>query len=302
MSSIINTGTNPKALRPGVMHWWGVFYNDRKDEYKYLYETESSERSYEEDVQTVTFGLAPVKPEGSSIKYDTETQGFVNRSTHVAYGIGYIVTREEIKDNLYDKLAKRRTQSLARSMNQTKEIVGVNLYNRAFSGSYTRYDGVSLINASHPTQSGNQSNTLSAAADLSEASLEDLSISIRKAQDDRGLRVNLNNKSLIVPPDLEFEACRILKSYLQNYTANNAVNALMTLGKFPEGVKVNTYLTDTSAYFIRTDTPGLVHYEREGIEFTQDNDFDTENFKAKAYERYSFTCYDWRSLYGSEGI
>ena len=301
MPGIINTGSIPKALWPGVQHFWGIFYDEHKMQYTDLFDTENSYKNYEEDVQVVSFGLAPQKAQGSSVVYDSEVQGYTNRSTHVSYGLGYIVTREELDDNLYPKVAKRRTQSLARSMIQTKENVGANIYNRAYNSSYTFADGKELIATDHPTQAGDQQNEMTAAADLSEAALEDLCILIRKATDDRGLKVNLSPKSLIVPPDLEFEACRILKSYLQNDTANNAINALMTLNKFPEGVKTNVYLTDTDAYFIRTDTPGLVHYERTPIEFTQDNDFDTENFKAKAFERYSFTAYDWRSLYGSEG-
>ncbi len=301
MPGVITTGSIPKALWPGVQHFWGIFYNEHDAQYKDLFDTESSYKNYEEDVQVVSFGLAPSKSQGSSVVYDSESQGFTNRSTHVSYALGYVVTREEMEDNLYPKVAKRRTQSLARSMMQTKENVGANIYNRGYSTSYPIYDGKPLLATDHPTQAGDQQNKLTVAADLSEASLENLCILARKATDDRGLKINLMPESLIVPPDLEFEATRILKSYLQSNSDTNDINALMALNKFPKGIKTNVYLTDDSAYFIRTDCPGLVHYERSPIEFTQDNDFDTENFKAKAFERYSFTTYDWRSIYGSEG-
>lgn len=302
MPGVITTGSIPKALWPGIKNWWGVFYNDHKDEYKDLFMTESSDKKYEEDVQVVSFGLAPQKTEGAPVLYDSETQGFVNRSTHVAYGLGCIITKEEIRDNLYEKISKRRTAGLARSMRLTKETVAANVYNRAFSSAFTFADGKELIATDHPTQSGNQANELSAPADLSETSLEDLCILMMRAKDDRGLPIQLMSRSLIVPSELVFEATRILKSTLQNDTANNAINALMVNGMFPEGIKVNHYLTDTDAFFIRTDAPGLTHYERDPIELTEDNDFDTKNFKYAAYERYSFTCYDWRSLYGSPGV
>lgn len=301
MAGVITTGSIPKSLWPGIKHWWGSFYNDYNMQYLDLFDKDYSDKQYEEDVQVVSFGLAPQKAEGSPVTYDSENQGFVNRSTHVAFALGYIVTREEIADNLYEKVARRRTESLARSMYQTKENVGANVYNRAFNSSFAFADGKELIATDHPTQAGDQSNELTVAADLSEASLEDLSIQIMKAKDDRNLTIQLLNRSLIVPPDLHFEAHRILGSVYQNDTANNAINVLYSDNRFPEGIKINQYLTDTDAYFIRTTAPGLVYYERDSIEFSQDNDFDTENLKVKSYERYSFTNYDWRAIYGSPG-
>lgn len=301
MSGPITTGSIPKSLWPGIKHWWGIFYNDHKTEYLDLFDKETSDKNREEDVQVVSFGLAPQKPEGSSVVYDTEKQGNVNISTHVAYSLGYIVTREEIADNLYEKVARRRTQSLARSMNITKETVGANVYNRAFNPAFTFADGKELIATDHPTESGDQSNELTTPADLSETSVEDLCIQIMKARDNRGLQIHLGPKCLVIPTDLWFEANRILKSTYQNDTANNAINVLYADGQFPDGIKKNHYLTDEDAWFIRTDAPGLVYYERDPIEFSQDNDFDTENLKVKAYERYSYTAYDWRSIYGSPG-
>ncbi len=301
MSGPITTGSIPKALWPGIKHWWGIFYNDHKMEYTSLFDKETSDKNREEDTQVVSFGLAPQKPEGASTTYDTEKQGNVNISTHVAFSLGYIVTREEIADNLYEKVARRRTKSLARSLNITKETVGANVYNRAFNSSFTFADGKELLATDHPTESGDQSNELTSPADISETALEDLCIQIMKAKDNRGLQIHLNPHSLAIPPDLYFEANRILKSTYQNDSANNAVNVLALDDKFMYGIHTNHYLTDTDAWFVRTDAPGLVYYERDPIEFSQDNDFDTENLKVKAYERYSFTAYDWRSLYGSPG-
>jgi hypothetical protein len=243
-----------------------------------------------------------MKPQGSATVYDTMAQGITSRYTHVAYSLGFVVTREAIQDNLYEKAAIRGTKKLARSFKQTKENVAANIYNRATNGSYTYGDGVALLSTAHPTLSGNQSNMLATAADMSEAALEDLVVQTMNAVDERGLRIQLMPKSLIVPTALVFEAERILKSVGQNDTANNAINALRSRGVFPEGAKVNHYLTDADAWFIRTDAPdGLKHFEREAAEFDQDNDFDTANLKFKGYERYSFGVTDFRGLYGSQG-
>lgn len=302
MAGVITTGNHPKALWPGVKAWWGRKYDEHNEEFPDLFDKESSEQSYEEDVQVTGFGLAPVKSEGSAVQYDSESQGYVSRYTHVAYALGYIVTYEEIKDNLYEMVSKRRSQSLAFSMRQTKENVAANVYNRGFNSSYTGGDGKELFATDHPTLAGDQSNELSTGADLSEASLEDLIIQIMGAQNDRGLKISLMPRKLIVPRQLWFEANRIVKSTLQNDTANNAVNVLKATNAIPEGIAVNHYLTDQDAWFIRTNAPrGLLCYEREAISFNQDNDFDTSNAKAKAYERYSFGWTDWRGAFGSPG-
>jgi len=301
--AIITTGAHPKALWPGVAAWWGRMYNEHKEEYPDLFDQDTSKKNYEEDVQLTGFGLAPVKTQGAPVSYDTEQQGPVSRYTHVAYALGYIVTKEELDDNLYMEVSKTRARANAFSMRQTKENVAANVYNRAFNSSFTGGDGVSLSNASHPnTTGGTFSNQITTAADLSEASLEDLIIQLMGATNDRGLKINLMPKCIVVPRQLWFEANRILKSVLQNDTANNAVNVLKATNAIPEGIKVNHYLTDPDAWFIRTSCPdGLKCYQRIAPQFSQDNDFDTENAKAKCYERYSFGWSDPRSLWSSPG-
>lgn len=302
MTGIITTGNHPKALWPGIKAWWGRFYNEHPMEFRDLFDTESSMQAYEEDVQVTGFGLAPQKSEGGGVSYDSETQGFTTRYTHVAYALGYICTHEEIQDNLYEKVAKRRTQALAFSMRQTKENVAANVYNRATNASYTGGDAKELLATDHPTLSGDQSNELATAADLSEASLEDLIIQIMGATNDRGLKISLMPRTLLVPRQLWFEANRILKSTLQNDTANNAVNVLKATNALPGGVKVNHYFNDSDQWFVRTNAPrGMIHYEREAIDLDKDNDFDTKNDRTKAYERYSFGWTDWRAVYGSPG-
>jgi hypothetical protein len=212
------------------------------------------------------------------------------------------VTREEIDDNLYEKKGVTRTSALAFSFRQTKENVAANVYNRAFNTSYTGGDGKALLVTDHPSLAGNQSNTLATAADMSEASLEDLCVQAMNATNSRGLKIGLMLKSLIVPTGLVFEAARILKSTGQSGTANNDINALRSTGMFPEGVKVNHYLTDTDAFFARTNVPqGMKLFQRVKAEFAQDGDFDTGNAKYKGYERYSVGWTDWRALYGSPG-
>jgi hypothetical protein len=302
MSGIITTGSHPKALWPGIHAWWGRQYDEWDVEFEKLFDMTSSDQNYEETVETTGFGLAPVKGQGSATTYDSEQQGTVNRYTNVAYSLGYIVTREELDDNLYEVVSKRRAQALAFSMRQTKENVGANIYNRAFNASFTFGDGKKLITNDHPTVNGSQSNIISTNADLSEASLEDLTIQIAKARNSRGLRISLMPQTLHVAPENMYEALRILKSTLQNDTANNAVNALKYAGVFPGGVHVNHYFTDSDAFFIRTNVPnGMTGFNRVAPEFTQDNDFDTENAKAKCYERYVFGVSDWRGVYGSPG-
>ena len=299
---VISTGSIPKLLWPGLNAIWGQEYKDLDQQWRDLYEVQTSDKNYEEDVLLPGFGLAPVKPEGMSTSFDTTQQGFTSRYTHVAYGLGFILTFEMIEDNLYEKAAMNQTGKLARSFKQTKENVAANVYNRAFNPLYLGGDGVSLINASHPTQSGLQSNILATPADLSEAALEDITIQIMNAVDDRGLRIALMGESLHVAPANVFEATRILQSQLQNDTANNAINAVKAQGLFPKGVKVNNYFTDPDAWFVRTDCPdSMKFFERNRAMFAQDNDFDTSNLKYKGYERYSAGWSDWRGAYGSAG-
>jgi len=300
--SVITSGSHPKALWPGIAAWFGRKYDEHATEYTDLFDTETSDKSYEEDVQVTGFGLASVKAEGNSVTYDTETQGFTKRYTHVVYGSGYIVTREEMEDSQYEVVSKRRAQALAFAARQTKENVAANIYNRAETSGYNGGDGVTLLSTSHPSLAGNWSNRLTTAADLSEAALEDLIIQIMGATNDRGLKISLMPKSLLVPRQLWFEANRILKSTLQNDTSNNSINALKATGALPGGVVVNHYLSDADAWFVRTNAPrGMLHFQRRAYEFVQDNDFDTENAKAKMTERYSFGWTDPRAVYGSLG-
>lgn len=302
MAGVIGTGNHPKALWPGIHAWFGRQYEEHDEEYSELFTMDTSSQNYEEDVLVTGFGLAPVKAEGASVQYDSESQGYTKRYTHVAYSLGYIVTKEELDDNLYEMVSRRRSRALAFSMRQTKENVGANVYNRGFNSSFTGGDGKELLATDHPTKAGDQSNELAVAADLSEASIEDLVIQIHGAQNDRGLKISLTPKCLIIPRQLQFEAHRIVRSTLQNDTANNAVNAIRAMNIFPDGIKMNHYLTDADAWFIRTGCPsGLTCFDRKIEDFEQDNDFDTSNAKAKKYERYSFGWTDWRDLYGSAG-
>lgn len=299
----ITTGAHPKALWPGIKEWWGRQYAEHQIEYTDLFDTETSDKAYEEDVEITGFGLAPVKNQGTAINYDTESQGTVTRYTHVAYALGYIVTYEELRDDLYEIVSKRRAKMLAFSMRQTKENVAANVFNRAFNATYTFGDGQVLIGTAHPSQTGLQSNLLTTAADLSETSLEDLTIQIMQATNNRGLKISLMPQSLHVSTQNWYEANRILKSVLQNDTANNAINVLKATNVFPKGIKLNHYFTSATAWFIRTNAPaGMKYYERDAVMFDQDNDFDTKNAKAASYERYSFGNSDWRGVYGTAGV
>lgn len=301
--SVISTGNHPKALWPGINSWFGQKYKEHPMECSQVFDTTNSNKAYEEDVESAGFGLAPVKAQGGAVSYDTHSQGNTKRYTHVAYGLGYIVTREEMDDNLYTEVSMKRAAALAFSMRQTKETVAANIFNRGFDAAYTGADGKELFATDHPVLGGGtQSNELAVAADLSEASLEDLLIQIMQAKDARGLKISLIGRKLIVPPALSFTAARIVQSDLQNDTANNAINAIKATGLLPEGVMTYHYLTDTDAWFVKTNAPdGLKHMQRVALEFSRDKDFDTDNAKAKAYERYSYGWTDWRGVYGTPG-
>jgi hypothetical protein len=300
---MINTGAIAKALRPGVNAWFGLAYNQYPEEYKEIFDSHNSMMNFEEDVNVNGFGLAAVKPEGMALSYDSMQQGFLKRYTHVTYGLGYIISREAIEDNLYVKLAQQRTEALARSMKQTKENVAANVLNRAFSNSYVGADGVELCSTSHKlSKGGTFANTLSTQADLSEASLEQALIDIAGFVDDANLRMSARGIKLIIPRQLQFEAERILKNKDRPATADRDINALVSLGMLPGGIIMNHYLTDSDAWFIKTDCPeGMKHFSRRALEIKDDSDFDTENVKFKATERYSFGWTDPRGLYGSQG-
>lgn len=299
MAGIISTGNHPKALWPGMHAFFGATYKEHSEEYRELFDMETSSKNYEEDTKLTGFGLAPVKTEGGSTSYDSETQGYTKRYSHTAYSLGYVVTREEMDDNLYEIVSKRRIKRLAYSMRQTKETVAANVYNRAFNSSYTGGDGKELLATDHPSLNGNFQNELTTAADFSEASLEDLLILIGQAKNERGLLINLRPRKVIYPTNLQFDVQRVLKSELTPDSANNAVNAVRMVGLKPV---LNHYLTDMDAWFVQTDCPnGLQMFERKAMEFTTDNDFDTDNAKAKAYMRFSVAWTDPLSLFGSAG-
>ncbi len=303
MAGVITTASHPKALWPGIKAWWGQVYAEHATEYDKLFDSDTSNQNYEEDVQLTGFGLVPVKAEGSGVAYDSEIQGFTTRYTHVAYAMGYIVTKEELDDNLYEKVSKRRSGALAMSFRQTKENIAANIYNRAFNSTYLGGDGVSLCNTAHPnTSGGTWANTPTVAADLSEASLENAMIALMTFTNDRGLLINVMPRSLIIAPTEWYNANRILKSVYQSGTGNNDINVLKATNALPEGIVMNHYLTSPHAWFLRTNIQnGMKHYTRIGIQFDQDNDFDTMNAKAKGYERYSFGWTDPRAVYGVNG-
>lgn len=302
--SVINSSNFAKALWPGINAWYGKAYDEYKTEYTDLFDTFKSNRAFEEDVGVTSFGLAVQKGEGAPVTYDSERQSFITRYTHIVYALGFIITREIYEDDQYDVVGQRKAQGLAFSMRQTKEIVGANIYNRAFAGAGNPVygDGVTLLNNAHPNfAGGTQSNILATAADLSEAALEQACIDIAGFTNDRGLLIKVLPKRLVIPRQLMFEAKRIMGTDGRVGTSNNDLNALKSLGVIPEMV-VNHYLTDPDAWFIRTDVPhGMKYWERRGDEFKMDEDFDTENAKYKATARYSFGNTDWRALFGSPG-
>lgn len=300
--SVINTGSFAKALWPGVNAWYGKAYSEYPEEYTKLFDTFKSSKTFEEDVGISSFGLAVQKSEGAPISYDSERQAFITRYQHVVWGLGFVITREMMEDDQYDIVGQRKAQGLAYSMRQTKEIVGANVYNRATTSGYVGGDGVTMLNTAHPNlKGGTQSNMLATASDLSEAALEQACIDIAGFTNDAGLLIAVRPKSLIIPRQLMFEAKRILGTEGRVGTDLNDVNALKTMGIIPE-VVTNHYLTDTDAWFIRTDAPhGMKYFERRADSFDMDNDWDTENAKFKATSRYSFGWTDWRGIYGSMG-
>lgn len=301
--AVITTGNHPKLLWPGIQAIFGISYNEKSQEWSQVFSRNTSSKAYEEDPEVTSFGLAPIVAQGASVGYDDHNQQGTQRYTHVKYGLGYIVTEEEIDDNQYQEVSEFRAKALGWSMRQTKEIVAANVLNRAFTAGFTGADGVILCSASHVTVSGNQSNALTPAADLSEAALETLMIQVRNARNNRGLKINLMAKKLIVAPENWFEAERIVNSNLRPGTPNNDLNAMKSMGVLPEGVFVYDYLTTGDDFFIKTDCPdSLKLIERKAMAFKRDNDFDTNNAKAKATMRFSVGWSDWRGIYGSAGV
>ena len=300
--SLINTGSFAKALWPGVNRWYGKAYGDYQTEYDQIFEKRSSNKAFEEDVSISSFGLAVQKAEGAPISYDSERQGFITRYQHVVFALGFIITREMMEDDQYDIVGQRKAQGLARSIRQTKELNGANVYNRAFTAGYVGGDGVTMVSGVHPNiKGGTWSNQIATAADLSEAALEQAHIDIAAFTDDAGLLIAAKPKKLVIHRSNIFEARRILGSDLRVGTSNNDLNALKDMG-IVQSTIVNHYLTDADAWFLLTDVPnGPTYFERRGDEFAMDNDFDTENAKYKATSRYSFGWSDPRGVYGSPG-
>ena len=303
IGGVITTGAHPKALWPGIKTWWGRQYAEHQQEYPELFDIETSDKAYEEDVEISGFGVLREKDQGQALNYDTEVQGAITRYTHIAYAGGYIVTFEELRDNLYEVVSKRRAAMLAFAGRQTEEIIGANVFNQAFNASFPIGDGGEMIRTTHPTLTGNQSNKLTFSADLSEVAIEDLAIQIMQATDYRGNKIALVPQCLAVSPSQWFDANRILFSVLQNNTANNAINVIKATGMFPKGIVVNHYFTSTTAWFIRTNAPyGLRFMWRDKPMFDTDNEFDTKNAKAAQYMRFSCGCTDWRQIWGTPGV
>ena len=293
-----------KELLPGLNALFGLEYATYGEQHKEIYETETSERSFEEETKLSGFSAAPVKNEGSAIAYDNAQEAFTARYNHETIALGFSLTEEAIEDNLYDSLSARYTKALARAMAYTKQTKAASVLNNGFSaGVYAGGDGVALFSTSHPLVSGGvNSNTQATAADLNETSLEAAVIQIAQWTDERGLLIAAKPKKLIVPPALQFVATRLLETQLRVGTADNDINAIVNNGSIPDGYTVNNYLTDTNAYFICTDVPnGMKHFIRTPLSNSMDGDFDTGNVRYKSRERYSFGFSDPLGMFGSPG-
>ena len=292
-----------KELEPGLNALFGLEYKRYENEASQIFDQESSDRAFEEEVMLSGFGTADVKPEGQGISYDDAQETYTARYTHETVALAFALTEEAIEDNLYDRISSRYTKALARSMATSKVVKGANVLINAFAASgYDGGDGESLCGNAHPTLNGNQSNVPSTAADLSETSLEQALIDIAGFQDERGLKIAAQGMKMIIPKELQFTAERIMKSQGRVGTADNDINAIKNMGMVPQGFTVNHYLTDTDAWFIKTDTPnGMKHFVRAPLKTAMEGDFDTGNVRYKARERYSYGWSDWRGIYGNAG-
>jgi hypothetical protein len=297
----INRAQLAKELEPGLNALFGMEYARYEAEHTEIYETESSDRAFEEETLIVGFGNAEVKAEGSGVRFDNANEGYTSRYTHETVALAFALTEEAVEDNLYDRLGARYTKALARSMANTKQIKAASVLNNAFSTAGG--DGVSLINTSHPLGGGGTlANRATTMADLNETSLEDALINISTFTDDRGLNIALRGMKLIVPPQLQFVADRLLQSPGRVGTSDNDINAIRNTGMLPDGYVVNHYLTDTDAFFLKTDCPdGFKYFERSPMQTALEGDFDTGNMRYKARERYSFGYSNFRAVYGSQG-
>ena len=299
----INRAQLVKELEPGLNALFGLEYDRYENEHTEIFDTENSDRAFEEEVMLSGFGQAPVKGEGASVTYDTAQETFTARYSHETVALAFALTEEAIEDNLYDSLSSRYTKALARSMATTKQVKAANVLNNGFSTSFPGGDGKPLMTTDHPTMSGgDQSNEPSVAADLNETSLENAMIDISQFVDEIGIKVNVQARKLIIPPQLQFVADRVLQTPGRVGTSDNDINALKNMGMLPDGYTVNHYLTDTDAFFIKTDAPnGLKHFVRAPMSTGMEGDFESGNVRYKARERYSFGFSDWRGIYGSPG-
>ena len=292
-----------KELLPGLNALFGLEYERYGEEWKELFDVESSDRSFEEEQKLSGFGAAPVKNEGSAISYDTAQEAWSTRYTHETIALGFSLTEEAVEDNLYDSLSARYTKALARAMSYTKEIKGANILNNGWNSNYAGGDGQPLFSASHPLVNGSTiSNVPSTPTDLNETSLENAVIQISLWTDERGLLIAAKPKKLFIPPALQFVATRLLETQLRVGTTDNDVNALVNNGSIPGGYTINHFLTDTNGWFLQTDVPnGMKHFVRSALATSMDSDFDTGNARYKARERYSFGFSDPLGMFGSQG-
>ena len=292
-----------KELLPGLNALFGMEYARYGEQHKEIYETESSDRSFEEETKLSGFGTAPVKAEGSAIAYDNAQEAWSTRYNHETIALGFSITEEAVEDNLYDSLSARYTKSLARAMAYTKQVKAASVLNNGFDGNYAGGDGVALFSTAHPTVGGGtNSNTAAVQVDLNETSLEAAVIQIAAWTDERGLLIAAKPQKLVIPPALMFVADRLLKTEGRVGTADNDINSLKQMGSIPGGTTVNNFLTDTNAWFLTTDVPnGLKHFVRTPMSTSMDGDFDTGNVRYKARERYSFGWSDPLGMWGSSG-
>ena len=291
-----------KELEPGLNALFGLEYKRYENEHEEIFDKETSERAFEEEVMLSGFGNAAVKAEGSGVSYDTAQETFTARYTHNTIALAFAITEEAIEDNLYDRLASRYTKALARSMANTKQITAANVINNGFSTTYPGGDGSPLFSTTHATIAGTFQNTLSTQADLNETSLEQALIDIANLTDERGLKIAALGQKLIIPTALQFTADRLMKSAGRVGTSDNDINAIRNMGMVPQGYTVNHFLTDTNGWYVKTDVPnGMKYFERSPIRTSMEGDFETGNVRYKARERYSFGWSDPRGIYGSAG-
>jgi hypothetical protein len=293
-----------KELEPGLNALFGLEYSRYDNQHAEIYTTEASDRAFEEEVMLSGFASAPTKQEGAGVVFDQANEAFTARYTHETIALAFAITEEAIEDNLYDRLASRYTRALARSMSNTKQVKAAAVLNNAQVATVLGGDGVPLISNAHPLSNGGTfSNVLATAADLNETSLEQSLIDIQGFVDERGLKIALSGRKMIIPKELQFTAERLMKSPLRTGTADNDINAINNMGMIPEGYRINNFLTDTDSFFIMTDVPnGFKHFERSPIKTALEGDFDTGNVRFKARERYSFGFSDPRCVFGNGNL